>query len=427
MKLITLENGLRIFFLKQPGLRSATVGVWVASGSRYEEKGKNGISHFIEHIVFKGSVKRNAFEIADAMDDIGASVNAYTTKDYTFFYVRALDYRIQSAADILFDMLKNPKLDEKDIETEKGVILEEISMCEDDPTDVCCETNENAVFSGSGLSMEILGTRESVSALKREDFVAHMNRFYVPERTVIGVSGSFDEQEMITLIKGYYAGDENTSNTLAESPVPFRTGITLKKRDFEQTHIILAFEGVGIWHDDLYPLQLCLFILGTGSSSRLNKRIREELGLVYSIDAYLARYAGGGYIAVQMSLSPQSEKTAIEETLKIIKHLSSDLTEKELQRAKEKLTASLIMSREQPQSKLSSLGYTQLMLSRFIDDDEIIETIKNVTLADVKEAAEKYLNIHSLAFTAVGKVRDDGFYRGIIEKANEAQNTTGRG
>ena len=109
MKLITLENGLRIFFLKQPGLRSATVGVWVASGSRYEEKGKNGISHFIEHIVFKGSVKRNAFEIADAMDDIGASVNAYTTKDYTFFYVRALDYRIQSAADILFDMLKNPK------------------------------------------------------------------------------------------------------------------------------------------------------------------------------------------------------------------------------------------------------------------------------------------------------------------------------
>ena len=164
-------------------------------------------------------------------------------------------------------------------------------------------------------------------------------------------------------------------------------------------------------------MQLCLFVLGTGSSSRLNKRIREQLGLVYSIDAYLARYAGGGYIAVQMSLSPQSEKTAVEETLKIIKNLSSDLTEKELQRAKEKLSASLIMSREQPQSKLSSLGYTQLMLSRFIDDDEIIETIQNVTLSEVKEAAKRYLDLGSLAFTAVGKVKDESFYREIIETA----------
>ena len=417
MKLITLENGLRVFFLKQPELRSATVGVWVASGSRSETKEKNGISHFIEHIVFKGSDKRNAFEIADAMDEIGASVNAYTTKDYTFFYVRALGHRIASAADILFDMLKNPKLDTADIETEKGVILEEISMCEDDPADVCCEANESAVFSENGLSMEILGTRESVSSMKKEDFLEHMSRFYVPERTVIGVSGNFDEQEMAGLINSYFENDRNTGNPLAETVVPFQTGFKLKKRDFEQTHIILAFPGVGIWHEDLYPLQLCLFVLGTGSSSRLNKRIREQLGLVYSIDAYLARYAGGGYIAVQMSLSPQSEKTAVEETLKIIKNLSSDLTEKELQRAKEKLSASLIMSREQPQSKLSSLGYTQLMLSRFIDDDEIIETIQNVTLSEVKEAAKRYLDLGSLAFTAVGKVKDESFYREIIETA----------
>lgn len=417
MKLITLENGLRIFCLRQPQLRSATVGVWVASGSRYEKKEKNGISHFIEHIVFKGSDKRNAFEIADAMDDIGASVNAYTTKDYTFYYVRALDYRILSAADIFFDMLKNPKLDETDIETEKGVILEEISMCEDDPADVCCEANESAVFSGDGLSMEILGSRKSVSALKREDLIEHLNRFYVPERTVIGVSGNFDEPEMLGLIKSYYENDRSTGNPLSETAVPFQTGITLKKRDFEQTHIILAFPGVGIWHEDLYPLQLCLFILGTGSSSRLNKRIREQLGLVYSIDAYLARYSGGGYIAVQMSLSPQSEKTAIEETLKIIRNLSSDVTEQELQRAKEKLISSLIMSREQPQSKLSTLGYTQLMLAKFIDDDEIIETIRNVTLSDVKKAAKKFLDVRSLAFTAVGKVRDEGTYRTILNNA----------
>ena len=144
MKLITLENGLRVFFNPNDSLRSAITGVWVASGSRYENEKNNGISHFIEHIVFKGSHNRSGFEIAEGMDEIGATVNAYTTKEYTFFYTRALDYRILTAADILFDMLTSPRLDEKDIETEKGVISEEISMCEDDPSDVCYELNEKS-------------------------------------------------------------------------------------------------------------------------------------------------------------------------------------------------------------------------------------------------------------------------------------------
>lgn len=417
MHLITLDNGLRIFTYKQPDLRSATIGVWVASGSRYETEKSSGISHFIEHIVFKGSEKRNAFEIAEAMDEIGAAVNAYTTKEYTFFYVRALDYQILNVAEIFFDMLKNPKLDKADIETEKGVILEEIAMCEDDPADVCCEVNESSVFSGCGLSREILGSRESVGLFKRADFVSHLETFYVPERTVIGVSGNFDEEKILETVKRFYGGDKNTGNPLCETDVPFNTGFTVKKREFEQTHIILSFDGIGIWDKNLYPLQLCLFILGTGSSSRLNQRIREQLGLVYSIDAYLSRYLGGGYIAVQMSLSPQSEKTAIEETVKIIGEFSDTVTEKELKRAKEKLTASLIMSREQPQSKLSSFGYTQLMLSKFIDDDEIIESIKNVTLSDVKKAAKRYLDLGKLSFTAVGKTKDEDFYRKIIENA----------
>lgn len=417
MNLITLDNGLRIFTFSQKDLRSATVGVWVASGSRYETEKSSGISHFIEHIVFKGSKKRNAFEMAEAMDEIGAAVNAYTTKEYTFFYVRALDYQILNAAEIFFDMLKNPRLDQEDIETEKGVILEEIAMCEDDPADVCCELCEGSVFSGCGLCREILGTRESVSSFQKADFVSHFEKFYVPERTVIGISGNFDEEKMLEVIARFYGDDKNTGNPLSEEAVPFQTGITVRKREFEQTHIILSFDGIGIWHEDLYPLQLCLFILGTGSSSRLNQRIREQLGLVYSIDAYLSRYLGGGYVAVQMSLSPQSEKTAIEETVRIIKELSDTVTEKELKRAKEKLTASLIMSREQPQSKLSSFGYTLLMLSRFIDDDEIIRSIRNVTLSDVRRAAEKYLDLKRLSFTAVGKTKDPEFYRKVIENA----------
>lgn len=414
MKLITLENGLRIIFHKKDDLRSATLGVWVASGSCNETEQTNGISHFIEHIVFKGSKKRSAFEIAEGMDKIGASVNAYTTKEYTFFYTRALDYQILSAADILFDMIKNPRLDENDIETEKGVICEEIAMCEDDPSDVCFELNESAIFEGSPLSLQILGSKESVCSFQKENFKKHIEMYYVPERMVIGICGNFDEEKVLEKIKEYFADGVNTSNPIKSEPVPFNNVFSLKERNFEQTHIAISFKGVGIKHDDLYAIQICLFALGTGSSSRLNQRIREQLGLVYDISAWLGRYLGGGYITVSMSLSPSSQERALKETCKIIRELSDTLTESELSTAKEKLISSLIMSREQPQSQLSSFGYSLLMLSQFIDDDYIVERIRATTLDEAKAAAKKYLKLENAAFTAVGKVEKEKFYKDIL-------------
>ena len=415
MELITLDNGLRIFTLKRDDLRSATLGIWVASGSVNETVQNNGISHFIEHIVFKGTDSRNAAEIAEGMDRIGAQVNAYTTKEYTFFYTRALSYHIEEAADILLDMIKNPKLSEDDINTERGVILEEIAMCEDDPGDVCYELNESSLFKGSSLELQILGTKEIVSKIKREDFISHLSKFYVPERMVVGIGGNFDEKAMIEKIKAYFGENKNTSNPLEATAVPFEKGYYLKKKNTEQTHMMLSFRGVALEHDDLYPLQLCMFILGTGGSSRLNQRIREQLGLVYSIDAWLGRYLGGGYIAVAMSLSPESQETALSESCKIIKDFAATLTEKELETAKEKLISSLIMSREQPHSKLSSFGHSQLMLSKFIEDDDIINSIKAITLERIKDTAERYLKLDEAAFTAVGKVRAKSFYEKIIK------------
>ena len=415
MKLITLKNGLKVITEKREDLRSATLGIWVAAGSRYEGENEKGISHFIEHMVFKGSKKRTAFEIAEGFDSIGASVNAYTTKEYTFFYTKALDYQIENAADILFDMVKNPKLDDKDIETEKGVIYEEIAMCEDDPYDVCYELNESAVYEGQSLASPILGTKESLAPLKSEDFKRYMKRFYVPERTVVGICGNFDEEKILSLIEEYFGNDENTAFALSDSEPFFKECFTVKKRSFEQNHIMLSFKGVGIDHEDLYKLMVCSFILGSGTSSRLNQRIREELGLVYEISSYLSRFSGGGYICVHMSLTADSEERGIKETCKIIRELSSTITEKELSTAKEKLTASLIMSREQPQSKLSYLGHCQLFLDKFIEDDNIIEKIKSVTLEDVSFVAKEYLDLKSASFTAVGNVKDCNFYKGLIK------------
>ena len=415
MELITLSNSLRIFLNHTDTLRSATVGVWIASGSRFEKEKNSGISHFIEHIVFKGSEKRTGFEIAEGMDEIGAYVNAYTTKEYTFFYTKALDYQILKAADILFDMLRNPRLLREDIETEKGVITEEISMCEDDPADVCSELNERSIFKGTSLETDILGTRETVNSFDESNFKEHLKSFYVPERIVIGINGNFDREAMLSKIEEYFGSLEDTGNPLKGEEIPFRKTMALKKMDTEQTHITLSFDGIPIQHEDLYPLQVCMFILGTGTSSMLNQRIREQLGLVYSIDSWLTRYLGGGYISVSMSLGSKSEEKALKETLSIIRSFSSVVTERQVEIAKEKLISSLIMSREQPQSKLSAMGYSLLFTGEFADDDEIIRRIKAVSLADVKAAADKYLNTEEMSFTAVGRVKTEDEYRRILE------------
>lgn len=415
MKTITLPNKIRVFFAPDERLRSATVGVWVSAGCKNENADNNGISHFIEHIVFKGSEKRNGLEIAEGMDEIGASVNAYTTKEYTFFYTRALDYRILTAADILFDMLTSPRLCEKDIETEKGVIHEEISMCEDDPSDVCYELNEHVLFDGDNLSREILGSAKTVEGITKEKILSYMKDFYVGENIVVGVGGSFDEEEMLSKIKEYFSSLPEKGKRTDFSALPFNKGFALKQMPTEQTHIMLTFPGVPITHEDLYALQICTFILGTGTSSLLNQRIREDLGLVYSIDCWLGRYVHGGYTAVSMSLVPKSEKKAIEETVKIILSFPDEISERRIEIAKEKLISSLIMSREQPQSKFSAVGYNTLLLGRVIEDDDIIRDIKKVSIDDVKRVYAKYFTFDKMLFTAVGKVKTQEEYNSILE------------
>lgn len=422
MKTITLPNKIRVFFAPDDRLRSATVGVWVNAGCKNENADNNGISHFMEHIVFKGSQSRTGFEIAEGMDEIGASVNAYTTKEYTFFYTKALDYRILAAADILFDMLTAPRLDEKDIETEKGVVFEEISMCEDDPSDVCYELNEHVLFAGDNLSREILGSAESVQKITREKIIAYMKNYYVGENIVIGVGGSFDEDEMLGKIKQYFSSLAEKGPASPAEALPFNSGFALKNMPTEQTHIMLTFPGVPLRHEDLYALQVCTFILGTGTSSMLNQRIREDLGLVYGIDCWLGRYVRGGYTAISMSLVPKSEKRAIEETVGVIRSFPDAITQRRVEIAKEKLISSLIMSREQPHSKFSAAGYNTLLLGRVIEDDDIIKDIKKVSIDDVKRVYGKYFTFDKMLFTAVGKVKSEQEYKKILEGAYSAGN-----
>ena len=419
MELINFPNGLRLFINPCENLRSAIVGVWVLSGSRYEKEEQSGISHFIEHIVFKGSKNRSGFEIAEGMDEIGAQVNAYTTKQYTFFYAKALDYQIIKATDILFDMIKNPRLDSKDIETEKGVITEEIAMCEDDPDDVCYELHESSVFRGSTMSQEILGSRKTVSGFTADDIREYMSEKYLPERTVIGISGSFDREAFLSKLQEYFGADENKGQDGSFEELPFIPGYYLKNMPTEQNHIMLSFPGVSMGGEDLYPLHLATFILGSGTSSMLNQRIREQLGLVYSVDTWLGTYVNGGYAAVSMSLGEQSEERAVTEAIKIIEAFPDSITQRQLDIAKEKVISALIMGGENPQSRFSSNGRTQLLMSRFITDDEIIDAIREISLERVREVCRNKLDLSRMAFTAVGKVKSEEEYRKIVSQATK--------
>ena len=410
----TLSNGLRVLLQPQDHLRSAYFGVWVASGSVFEAGENNGVSHFLEHIVFKGSETRSALDIARQTDRLGASVNAYTSKEYTHFYTRALGEHITQAAEILLDILLHPRLDPNDIETERGVILEEISMCEDDPGDLCYELSESSLFQGSPYALEILGSKESVKAMQPSQFRQQLDRCYTAKRIVVGVSGAFDEAEILALL-ARTVGLLPPGNAPVYPALSCKQGIYLKKARFEQTHLILSFPGIPVEHPDLYTLQVVLFLLGTGASSRLNQRIREQLGLVYQIDAWAARYLTGGYLAVSLSLGGANQQRALEETCRILRALPQSITEDELQIAKEKLLSGLVMSREQPHNALVSFGQQLLLKGHIVSDEALLQGIRSVTLPQAKDAAAHYLNLEKAALTAVGQTKSEAFYRAILQ------------
>ena len=410
----TLSNGLRVLLQSQDHLRSAYFGVWVASGSVFETGESNGVSHFLEHIVFKGSETRSALDIAQQTDRLGASVNAYTSKEYTHFYTRALGEHITQAAEILLDILLHPRLDPNDIETERGVILEEISMCEDDPGDLCYELSESSLFQGSSYALEILGSKESVKAMQPSQFRQQLDRCYTAKRIVVGVSGAFDEAEILALL-ARTVGLLPPGNAPVYPALSCKQGIYLKKARFEQTHLILSFPGIPVEHPDLYTLQVVLFLLGTGASSRLNQRIREQLGLVYQIDAWAARYLTGGYLAVSLSLGGANQQRALEETCRILRALPQSITEDDLQIAKEKLLSGLVMSREQPHNALVSFGQQLLLKGHIVSDEALLQGIRSVTLPQAKDAAAHYLNLEKAALTAVGQTKSDAFYRAILQ------------
>ncbi len=412
---VTLANGLRILMLKDERCRSASVSLWIGSGSRLEQPQTAGVSHFIEHMLFKGTGNRSAREIAEEMDYIGGQFNAYTTKEYTCVYARALSTQLDRALDIISDMVVNSLFSEGDIETERGVILEEIGMYEDSPEDLLMDGLYMSIWQGSALGANILGTRESVSAMTAADMRAHMSEQYGAQRLVLAVSGAFDRDRFVELAS-------EKLGVLSASNVPFETekaiytpSVKLIEKEFEQTHICMGFPGVSTMDEDRHALSMLNAILGGSTSSRMFQRVREELGLAYSVGSSFTPYMKEGVFEIDAAVSPKNDLAALGEMTRELCRIKRDgVTEVELDRAREQTKAGVIMGLEGNAAAAAHMGRGELFKHSVRTEDEIIATINSVTVEQVNRAARRFIDFDSLSLCAVGKVRGENSYIGVV-------------
>ena len=312
----TLSNGLRVIGERLPYLRSVSIGVWLGVGSMMELPGENGLSHFLEHMVFKGTEKRSTRQIAEEMDAVGGQLNAFTGKDCTCFYAKVIDEDLPLAVDILADLTCHATLDEKEFAKEKGVILEEISMDEDSPEDLVHELLSQAQFGEQSLAMPILGTTELIEGYSRSDLMAYRAKHYCPASTVVALAGNYDPEEVRALIEQHFGAWHNDPERRAMDAQHPLTGRTIaKEKDTEQLHLCLGYPGTPYGGEGIYPQAVLNNLLGGSMSSRLFQRIREELGMAYSIYTFPSSYKGTGTFAVYAGVSPKNGEKVLELSL----------------------------------------------------------------------------------------------------------------
>ncbi|OEF98656.1 M16 family metallopeptidase [Desulfuribacillus alkaliarsenatis] len=401
----TLENGVRIVVEKIPTVRSVSLGIWIGAGSRHEAKGNNGISHFIEHMMFKGTEKLTAKQIAETFDSIGGQINALTSKEYTCYYAKVIDDHFDLAIEVLADMFFNSKFDEADIDKERGVVLEELSMYEDTPDDLVHDLIGQASFGEHPLGSTILGTREVLHNLNREMIVNYISENYTANNIVITIAGNVNDSVFEKVASLF-------SSLKGERPKPSKNEISLLKnkvvlnKKTEQAHICLANNGYAVGDKSMYTLAIINNILGGSMSSRLFQEIREQRGLAYSVYSYHSAFYDNGMYVSYLGTSPKHVKEAIEVITSIYKDLHNNgISKEELNKAKEQLKGMLMLSLESTTSRMNRLGKNELLLEKQIDLDETIAKINEVTLEHAKDVCNQVFKDKS-TIAAIGPFDD---------------------
>lgn len=383
MKKYQLGNGLRVMIESIPGVRSVSFGIWVKTGSRYEDVDNNGISHFIEHMLFKGTSRHSAKDIADRFDGIGGNVNAFTSKEYTCYYAKVLDEHLPIAVDILSDMFFNSQLAEEELAKEKNVILEEISMYEDTPDDTVHDLASSAAYGDHPLAYSILGTAERLNAMGSATLREYMGQRYRIDNTVISIAGNITE-EVLGLLEKHFGQFDVTGSEQVVHAASFHSNALFHKKKTEQNHLCLTFPGCSIQEPNMYAMILLNNTIGGGMSSRLFQEIREKRGLAYSVYSYHTSYADSGLFTVYAGTAPKQTQDVYDLTMEMLNDVAAKgLSEAEISRGKEQLKGNLILSLESTSSRMNRLGKNELMLGRHYSLDDMLARIDRVTLDDV--------------------------------------------
>lgn len=377
------KNGVRIVLENIPTVRSVAIGVWIGTGSRNENPQTNGISHFLEHMFFKGTKTRSAKEIAESFDSIGGQVNAFTSKEYTCYYAKVLDTHAQFALDVLADMFFNSTFVEEELNKERNVVLEEIKMYDDTPDDIVHDLLSRAIYGDHPLGYPILGTEETLNTFTGATLKDYIHNRYTPENVVISIAGNISDKFILEVEKYFGSYEGGNSSTHENIPV-FQSNRLSRKKETEQAHLCIGFEGLKIGHEDVYSLIILNNILGGSMSSRLFQDVREQRGLAYSIFSYHSAYQDNGVVTVYGGTGAKQMDVLFETIQATLEKLKQDgITEKELNNSKEQLKGSLMLGLESTNSRMSRNGKNELLLKRHRSLDEIIEQIDQVTKQSV--------------------------------------------
>lgn len=403
----TLDNGITIIAEKMKEGRSCTIGFWIKTGSIVEEPEIGGVNHFIEHMLFKGTAKRSALDIARAFDIIGGQLNAYTSKDCVCYFAKVLDENFNVAIDVITDMLTESKFDESDINLERSVILDEISMYYDNPDELGFDILLEKIYPEQSIGAPILGTADSVKALNKEKLEQYFDEYYNPQNLFITIAGNYDEShiEHLNQTIGQYQFD---SVKLADKNMPkYEGGYVLKYKDIEQIYVNMAFEGLSFNHPHSYALLVLNNIVAGTVSSRLFQKVREENGLTYAIDSQPSYYDQCGIYTIYYSLSKENMEKCNELILKELKaFINGEISEIEVEEAKSHLKGSYILGLETSDDYMNYLGKSQLHYNKIKTLDEVIEEIENVDHETILKLAKDILRADKFALSVVGDIEE---------------------
>ncbi|GAE29298.1 M16 family metallopeptidase [Halalkalibacter hemicellulosilyticus] len=391
VKTIKLDNGVRIVSEHIPSVRSISIGIWVGTGSRFEEENENGISHFIEHMLFKGTKTRSAADIAEEFDRIGGQVNAFTSKEYTCYYAKVLDTHSKVAVDVLSDMFFHSVFAEDELVKEKNVVFEEIKMVDDTPDDIVHDLLSEASYGNHSLGYPILGTVQTLSEFKESHLRDYMNQYYTGDYVVISVAGNLTDDLMEQLTNTFAKVKKTPNKPILNDPT-FSPNHVVRQKDTEQAHICLGYPGLPIGHDDVYSLIVLNNYLGGSMSSRLFQEIREKRGLCYSVFSYHSSYCDSGLLTVYAGTGHQQLNDLAEAIQFTISELAEKgLSEQELKYGKEQLKGNIMLSLESTNSRMSRNGKNELLLKQHRSLDEMIKEIDRVELNTVNQLASTIL------------------------------------